>query len=1731
MTSRAAFFLLLGLLCAPGCNNDEDPNETARETPGGEDTDPPDAGPETPEGAAAIVVTPVSGLKTTEAGGSATFTIALSLKPTADVTIALSSSETKEGKVDRASVVFTPDNWDAPQTVTVTGVDDTAPDGSVAYKVVLSPAVSTDARYNGLDGDDVAVTNTDDESAGITVTPTTGLKTSEAGDEATFTVHLNTKPTADVTIALTSNNLKEGTVSPKSLVFTALNWNAPQTVTVTGVDDSTADGAQTYKIVTAAAVSADTAYNGVDADDVTVVNVDNESAGITVKPTAGLSTTEAGGTATFTVKLNSKPTANVTIPLTSSKPTEGTVSPASLVFTADNWSSPQTVTVTGVDDLVADGNQLFSIVTGAATSTDTGYGGLNADDVAVTNVDNESAGVTVSPVAGLVTTEAGGSATHTIRLNSKPSGTVTIALSSSNLKEGTVSPASVTFTPDNWDAPQTVTVTGVDDAVADGNQPYKLITGVATGTDTTGYVGLDPADVAVSNTDNDSAGFTVSAVSGPTTEAGGTATFTVTLNSQPTGTVTIPVATNDAAEGTVSTSILTFDAVNWNAPQAVTITGMDDAVADGNRPYAIVLGIAAGTDTSGYIGLNPPDVLVSNVDNDSAGITVTPTSGLSTAEAGTTATFTVKLNSKPTANVMIPLSSSKSAEGTVSPAALIFTPDNWSSPQTVTVTGVDDMVADGSQAYSIVTGAATSADTGYSGLNASDVAVTNVDDETAGFTVTPATGLTTTEAGGTATFTIRLNSKPTGSVTVGLTSNSTKEGTVSPASVSFTPDNWSAPQTVTVTGADDKVADGSQPYAVVTAVATGTDTSGYVGLNPVDVSLTNTDNDSAGFTVSAPTGPTTEAGGTASFTVALNSQPTGTVTIPVSSTDTLEGTVSTALLTFNATNWSSPQTVTITGKDDAVADGNRPYKITLGAAGGTDTSGYLGLNPADVDLTNTDNDSAGITVTPTSGLSTTEAGGTASFTIKLNSKPLSNVTIPLTSSKTAEGTVSPSSVVFTTDNWAAPQTVIVTGADDLIADGNQAYSIVTGAAVSTDSGYSGMNASDVSLTNTDNESAGFTITPTSGLTTTEAGGTATFTIRLNSKPLGSVIVGLTSSDTTEGTVSPASVSFTTDNWNAPQTVTVTGVNDSVADGSQPFSIVTAAATGTDTTGYVGLNPANVSVSNTDNDSAGFTVSAATGPTTEAGGTASFTVKLNSQPTGTVTIPVTSSDIGEGTASTSLLTFDASNWSTAQSVIVTGKDDAVADGNQPYTVTLGAAGGTDTTGYVGLDPANVDLTNTDNDSAGITVTVPPGGLTTTEGGGTASFTIRLNSEPTATVTIPLTSSNTAEGTISPASLTFDAKNWNVAQTVTLTGVDDFVDDGNQVYAARIGASSSTDAAYNGLNQPDPPVTNTDNDSAGILVSPTSGLVTYETGSTATFTIVLNSAPTASVTIGLSSSNTLEGTVLPSSVTFNATNWKTAQTVTVTGVPDYTYDGNVPFTIFTNAAVSTDALYSGINPSDVSVTNVNTDAAPDCTVVACGGSCAEIHKRFPKLPSGNYMIQPSTKYPFRVYCSGMEADLPADYLNVNSKLNYSGFNSLYGKCSACGDNTNYFSKVRFYPSTLTIDTADHTFASGAPATTAECYKKYGCGGILNYGSGGSCGDARGIGAVDLGANPFIFLEAKNIGPGGTSAFGSGTISADRKSGSFVGGGICGSYGFSDFSGAHPVTNNRVELGYSP
>jgi len=391
----------------------------------------------------------------------------------------------------------------------------------------------TDYAIDGFDEDGdgqsnlVELINKTSPFAGFIISAISG-NTAEDATAATFTIALTNEPTADVTVAITSSDTTEGTVDKTLVAFDASNWSTAQLITITGVDDSIADGDINYTIILAAATSTDTNYNGLTLDDVSLTNTDDDLASFTLSAISG-NTTEAGATAFFTVNLSSQPTHDVTIGISSSDTTEGRADKTSMTFTPANWNIAQTVTVTGIDDTVADGNQAFSIQLAEGTSADNQFDGQNPPDVSVINIDNDSPGFNISPISGN-TAEDGTSANFTAQLTSQPTANVTFSINSSNTAEGTVDKASITFDTNNWNSPQTITVTGVGDDVDDGDKSYTIILTTATSDDVS-YSGQNPDNVTVVNTDNDAPPSVVLSVDKTSiAEAGGVALVTAILS-------------------------------------------------------------------------------------------------------------------------------------------------------------------------------------------------------------------------------------------------------------------------------------------------------------------------------------------------------------------------------------------------------------------------------------------------------------------------------------------------------------------------------------------------------------------------------------------------------------------------------------------------------------------------------------------------------------------------------------------------------------------------------------------------------------------------------------------------------------------------------------------------------------------------------------------------------------------------------------------------------------------------------------------------------------------------------------------------------------------------------------------------------------------------------------------------------------------------------------------------
>ncbi|HIB95395.1 MAG TPA: hypothetical protein EYO70_02445, partial [Candidatus Marinimicrobia bacterium] len=675
-----------------------------------------------------VTVTRNSGLVTTEAAGQDTFSIFLNSAPLHNVKLPLESSDLTEGTVSPDTLTFTSTNWATGQKVTVTGVDDTDDVVNVDYTVRVRPTVSTDPNYDGINPEDVSVTNLDDEKGGFLIEPAGGLITSENGRSDVFKVALQVKPTHSVTIPISSSDTTEAMLEASEIVITLLNWSTPQEIAVTGIDDDVSDGNVSYSIKLGAAVSEDAAYNGKDPTDISGTNIDNDIKNIRLYPLEGIFTSEDGTRAFFNVRLQAAPLSDVKIPFRSADTSEVTISPDTLIFSTDNWEGIRKVQVMGKPDSIPDADKMIRIISDPAISNDPAYNNFDTPDPNVHNLNVDAPGVSVSPIFGLNVSEGGQNCTFSLVLLSKPEANVTIGLSSSDVTEATLEQPSVVFTPDNWDVPQSVTVLGQDDAVIDGDQTFSVITD-PTVSDDSSYNKVDPSDLILKNVDDEGAGFIISPLSGlSVSEDGTTAETSFQLRTHPASPVTLLLATANDEEGTVAPTSISFNSSNWSESQTVTITGVDDNIKDGRKGLVIVTFPAESEDPH-YKDADPVDIIVFNEDNDDALLIVSPSNGLETTEKGGQANFSLTLSAEPLDDVVIFLSSSDETEGTVDPPVARFIASEWMTSIEATVTGVDDNEADGDQQFTIITSEITSGDPVYNNMDPSDVLVVNIDFE------------------------------------------------------------------------------------------------------------------------------------------------------------------------------------------------------------------------------------------------------------------------------------------------------------------------------------------------------------------------------------------------------------------------------------------------------------------------------------------------------------------------------------------------------------------------------------------------------------------------------------------------------------------------------------------------------------------------------------------------------------------------------------------------------------------------------------------------------------------------------------------------------------------------------------------------------------------------------------------------------------------------------------------
>ncbi len=624
---------------------------------------------------------------------------------------------------------------------------------------------------------------------------------------------------------------------------------------------------------------------------------------------------------------------------------------------------------------------------------------------------------------------------------------------------------------------------------------------------------------------------------------------------------------------------------------------------------------------------------------------------------------------------------------------------------------------------------------------------------------------------------------------------------------------------MTVAGREDD--DGEDDTVSLAHAATSADTD-YAGLEVAAVAVTVTDNDVPGLTVST-TALAVDEPGTATYSVRLNTEPGGAVTVGIADTtnnaDVSTGPSGTGALEFTTASWETAQTVTVTvAADDDAADDTATLAHTVEGTG--DTTDYpTTLAAVNVTVTVEDADTAGVTVSETALALTEEyaTDGSGTYTVVLDTQPTApvTVTVVLDTQPTAPAPVTVTSddaavaldtdatpqtreLTFSSTNWATAQAVTASAAADDDAVDERATITHTLAGAAEYAGSAGppvvaaVTVALVTVTVADDEEQGLTLNPTT-VTVTEDG-SETYTVVLTSEPTGPVVVRI-GSDNADMDVQPRLLQYTASTWDTAQTVRVQ------ADADDDVQAATATLTHTAAGGdYTGLAAETLAVSVTDSDATNVgrhLVLSRRGLTTEVGAPRTYTVGLRVQPAGPVTVTVLSGQTPQAPVTVDTddsphnlaLVFTAGNWQTAQTVTVTG---VTTVDSLNLTHRLDGYGATN------QDAARLSVTVA---PAGAHLLIGPRVLRVTEGGPSETYTVRLATDPTGSATVTVgTATGSDIGTVSqaPGVLTFTGGatgNWGTAQTVTVTvAADGNTVAGSATFSHTAGGYSAGQALY-------------------------------------------------------------------------------------------------------------------------------------------------------------------------------------------------------------------------------------------------------------------------------------------------------------------------------------------------
>ena len=697
-------------------------------------------------------------------------------------------------------------------------------------------------------------------------------------------------------------------------------------------------------------------------------------------------------------------------------------------------------------------------------------------------------------------------------------------------------------------------------------------------------------------------------------EDAGTAEVAVTLTESSLQTVTVDYATSDgtATAGTdyvAASATLTFAPGETEKKIRVTIT--DGEVDEEQEDETFTVTLSSPNNAS----LDVSSSTVTITDDDDPAVTASFKQANYSVVEGSTVEVTVTLSADPEREVTVllthdPQGNTGSDDYSGVPGSLVFQGGDMEKSFTFRA-AADDIDDDGE---SVALGFGTMPDRVSAGTTAT---VSITDDDTAGVTVSE-TALSIDE-GGSGTYTVVLDSEPTADVTVAIaghagTDISLSGDTLTNNALTFTASTWDTAQTVTVAaGADDDAA--SDTAVTLTHTANG---GGYVDVQET-VRVTIVEKDAS--VLSVGNAEAAEGGGNVVFTVSISAAAGEEVTVAYATSDVTatqgqDYTETTGTLTFAANSVAS-QTISVPVTDDAVdEDEEETFTLTLSNVQGASLSG--GGSTLAVTGTITDDDDPAVTASFKQANYSVVEGSTVEVTVTLSADPEREVTVLLThdpqgGASSGDYSGVPGSLVFQIGDTEKSFTFSATG-DDVDDDGE---SVALGFGTMPDRVSAGTTAT-VSIT--DDDTAGVTVSKTA--LSIDEGGSGSYTVVLDTEPTADVTVAIAGHAGTDITLSGDTLTnnaltFTSDNWDTAQTVTVSAKEDDDAV-NEDEATLTHTVTGTGE--YAGVTADSLTVNITDNDTANVTISK-TDLSIEEGASDTYTVVLDSEPTAEVTVAI------------------------------------------------------------------------------------------------------------------------------------------------------------------------------------------------------------------------------------------------------------------------------------------------------------------------------------------------------------------------------------------------------------------------------------------------------------------------------------------------------------------------------